>query len=258
MQPLRRRRARTLNPETPPHAKRKNSQRKADPKPATNPLASDEPEGDDEDLSALETLQPGYRLSCGGFQADIESVAFISDTKQENTRIWFLSAVGTQQSCRTIAAKMLKPMPDNAVLHPNRAATREQWPWHFTTARDPDCPSPWTFTVKRLPETRAWHLVITPLIALYNRQEPEFLLLSPTRDEPEAETLAALHYAYIDRRTREPIHRAWADWLWARALDRKEAIRLDGTGRPAWLCNPDMALLASNISEAILQGELTA
>lgn len=241
----------------PLHAE-KNSQRKAAPQPEDAQLTSGEPDAEDEDLSALEPLQPGYRLSCGGFQADIESVAFITDTKQENTRIWFLSAVGTQQSCRTIAAKMIKPTPDNAVLHPNQAAAREQWPWHFTTARDPDCPSPWTFTVKRLPETRAWHLIITPLIALYNRQEPQFLLLSPTRDEPEPATLAALHYAYIDRRTREPVHRDWADWLWARALDRKEAVRLDGAGRPAWLCNPDMDLLASGISEAILQGDLTA
>lgn len=153
---------------------------------------------------------------------------------------------------------MLKPSPSNAVLQTNRAATAEKWPWHFTVARDPDCPSPWTFTVKRLPETKAWHLVVTPVAALYNHAEPQFLLLSPSNEEPESAIMAKLHYTYLDRRTREPLHRSWTDWLWSRALERKEALILEGTGRPAWLCTPDMTLLATEISEAIAGGALTA
>ena len=153
---------------------------------------------------------------------------------------------------------MLKPSPDNAVLQPNRAATAENWPWHFSTARDPDCATPWTFTVKRLPESRAWHLVMTPTMALYNNESPKFLLLSPTLGQPPQDQLTRLHYSYLDRRTREPLHHSWHSWLWQRAIDRKENTVLEGTGRLAWLCEPDYQALAQDISDAIAAGELTA
>ena len=216
------------------------------------------PETGHGDPDGVESLQPGYRLACGGFHVDVASVALSTGAGQETTGMWFLSAVGTQQSCRTIAAKMLKATPENAVLHPNQAATKEQWPWRFNVARHPGCPPGWASQVKRLPETRAWHLVILPRIAEYNRDEPQFLMLSPTEDLPGTKTLAALHYRYVDRRTREPIHPSWAEWLWDRALRQEEAVRLDGTGHPAWLCAPDMPLLAKDISEAIAQGLLKA
>ena len=204
---------------------------------------------------ADETASAGYRISSGGFDADVESVAYIAG--EDHTSLWFLSAVGTQQSCRTIAAKMLKQNPENAVLQPNWAATKAGLKWHFNAGRAHDCPTPWTFSVKRLPESRAWHLVMTPLMALHNRQEPEFLLLAPDYGENDPERLAQFHYAYLDRRTREPLHPSWAGWLWERALRLGEALLLDGTGRRAYLCCPDYDRQSLDISRAVANRELT-
>ena len=153
---------------------------------------------------------------------------------------------------------MLKPTPENAVLHPNRAATDLKWPWHFNVGRDAECPTPWTFTVKRLPESHAWHLLLAPLLAFHNNQADQFLLLSPSIDEAPDDEMAQLHYTYVDRRTREPIHPTWAPWLWHRALALKEATILEGTGRNAWLCDPDYPRMAREISAAIVNGELSA
>ena len=93
-------------------------------------------------------LPPGYKLFAGGFEVDVESVAY--ETNDTQTHLWFLSAVGTQQSCRTIAAKMLKPNPDVAQLGPNSPEAVDDFPWHSHVVRSPDCKSKWTFTVKRL------------------------------------------------------------------------------------------------------------
>ena len=215
----------------------------------------DEQHQTQDDGSAEDSAPIGYRISSGGFDANVESVAYT--TGEDHTSIWFLSAVGTQQSCRTIAAKMLKQNPENAVLQPNRAATKAGLKWHFNAGRAHDCPTPWTFSVKRLPESRAWHLVMTPLMALHNRQEPEFLLLAPDYGENDPERLAQLHYAYLDRRTREPLHPTWASWLWQRALQRSEAVLLDGLGRRAYLCKPDHEALSLDVSIAVADRELT-
>ena len=204
---------------------------------------------------AAETLSTGYRISSGGFDADVESVAYIAG--EDHTSVWFLSAVGTQQSCRTIAARMLKANPENAVLQPNRAAAAAGLIWHFNARRAHDCVTPWTFSVKHLPQSRAWHLVMTPLMALHYRQEPDFLLLAPEYGANGQQPLARLHHLYLDRRTREPLHPSWAGWLWERALRLGEALLLDGTGRPAHLCRPDYNRQSLDISRAIADGELT-
>ena len=207
---------------------------------------------------AEEAVSIGYRISSGGFDADVESVAYVAE--EDHTSLWFLSAVGTQQSCRTIAARMLKQAPDNAVLQPNKAAATAGMTCHFNARRAHDCMTPWTFSVKRLPQSRAWHLVMTPLMALHDRQEPHFLLLlllAPDYGEDDSERLAQLHFAYLDRRTREPLHPSWADWLWERALRLGEALLLDGTGRPAYLCRPDYNRQSLDVSMAVADRELT-
>ncbi len=208
-----------------------------------------------DDGPAEETASAGYRISSGGFDADAESAAFIAG--EDHTSLWFLSAVGTQQSCRTIAAKMLKANPENAVLQPNRAATAAGLSWHFNARRAHDCITPWTFSVKRLPQSRAWHLVLTPLMALHNRQEPHFLLLAPEYGANDRQLLAKFHHLYLDRRTREPLHPAWAGWLWQRALRLGEALLLDGTGRRAYLCRPDYNRQSLDVSMAVADRELT-
>ena len=170
--------------------------------------------------------------------------------------MWFLSAIGTQQSCRTIAAKLLKAVPEAAVLQPNRAAAEAGIPWHFNMLRAPDCPSPWTFSVKRLPESHASHLLIVPQAALHDQTDPLFLLLAPDYGEPDQDRMAQLHCTYLDHRTREPIHPSWAPWLWNRALRTAETHRLAGTGRAAFLCTPDFQRLSLDISTALADGEL--
>ena len=202
-----------------------------------------------------ETASAGYRISSGGFDADAESVAYIAE--EDLTSVWFLSAVGTQQSCRTIAARMLKANPENAVLQPNRAATAAGLSWHFNARRAHGCITPWTFSVKRLPQSRAWHLVMTPLMALHNRQEPGFLLLAPEYGANGQQLLAKFHHLYLDRRTREPLHPSWAGWLWERALRLGEALLLEGTGRQAYLCRPDYNRQSLDISRAVADRQLT-
>lgn len=229
-------------PQSPPNQTSSIEARQADP-------ADDQTGGADDDGAT-----PRYRIASGGFQADVESIAFL--TKNQDTHLWFLSAVGTQQSCRTIAAKLLKQNPDNAALMPNRAAAQEDMPWHFNVRRSPECESPWTFSVKRLPASRAWHLLMLPQLALHNRQDPTFLLLSPDLKQPDEPRLAALHCDYLDQRTREPIHPSWADWIWRRALRTSEAARLPGTGRAAFLCQPDYDRLSLDISTALATGRL--
>ena len=222
-----------------------------------NPITADpalHPPDDDDD-SPDETEAPGYRIASGGFHADVDAVAFTQHGKI--TSLWFLSAIGTQQSCRTMAARMLKPYPDNAALQPNRAAIALAEPWHFNVHKAQDCPSTWTFTIKRLQDSRAWHLVITPLLALHNNPHDQFLLLSPDYGDPDPGRLSQLHYLYLDRRTREPLHPSWAPWLWNHALQTGETKLLDGYGRRAYLCAPNYDLLALEISDAIAAGDLT-
>ena len=213
------------------------------------------PQDQPEDDSPEEAPNIGYQITSGGFYAQVESIAY--ETENSTTNLWFLSAVGTQQSCRTIAAKLLKLVPDNAVLQPNRAAAEAGLPWHFNTRRANSCPTPWTFSVKQLPESRAWHLVVTPLMALHDRNEPQFLLLAPEYGTPDPETLARLHYTFIDRRTREPVHPTWAQWLWENAIHQEETRLLPGIGRRAYLCQPDYDRLSIKISTAVANGTLT-
>ena len=73
---------------------------------------------------ADETASAGYRISSGGFDADVESVAYI--TEDDRTSLWFLSAVGTQQSCKTTAAKMLKQALGISFHIQNRATCQKR------------------------------------------------------------------------------------------------------------------------------------
>lgn len=226
------------------------------PVPANIQPSSPPPPAEDEEDELEEAADRLlYRITSGGFQADVDTVAYVKTA--DLTNLWFLSAVGTHQSCRTIASRILKSKPDNAVLQPNPMAKDAGYPWHFNTSRANDYTHGWTFSTKRLPESRAYNLVVIPLIAIHNRTEPQFILLSPDRDQPDPATMAALHYRYLDSRTSEPLHPSWAPWLWERAIIRREATLLEGIGRPVFKCDPDYDDLSLSVSRAIAAGELT-
>lgn len=61
------------------------------------------------------------------------------------------------------------------------------------------------------------------------------------------------------RRTDLPLHPDWADWLWARALRRGEAVALEtyGLDGQAHRCMPVEARLRADISAAVASKELT-
>ena len=66
------------------------------------------------------------------------------------------------------------------------------------------------------------HALLVPDAALYATERQDFLLLCRTQEEAPL-----LHYRFLNRRIDLPLHPAWSNWLWERALRSGEVRVLD-------------------------------
>ena len=101
---------------------------------------------------------------------------------------------------------------------------------------------------------------------------PLFLLLVPGSKADDPTFLHHLHYAFLDRRVPWPLHPAWGAFLWQRGLSNGEIEALTVWGHTplssagtcasaplaaAYLCRPQIADLAHDLSCALARGSLS-
>lgn len=177
-----------------------------------------------------------FSLSCSGFGAHLEAFARDHDP-DGGYRLWLVSLVGGTTAVRAIWANLLQG---------ELAAIRrddEPLGWNHQLARDG---IRWHAHIAPLPAEAAAHLLLLPDRASSLGETPDFLLVPREQDD-----VATLHYRYLQRRLRLPLHPSWSDWLWRRARDYGEAVGLEGFACRAYHCQPNEALLAEDLSAAV-------
>jgi hypothetical protein len=93
--------------------------------------------------------------------------------------------------------------------------------------------------------------LLVPEAALVGADRPDFVIFPRAPEEA-----AALHYRFLNRRQDLPLHPAWADWLWERAVRHGEAAPLESRGLHAYRCTPNAQELANDLSAAVRRREL--
>ena len=183
-------------------------------------------------------------LTAGGFGASVD--AYACETGSEGNpprmRLWFLSLLGSQQAVKALWAHLVKGETVTLSTNAGRAC--------FCVLAS-DGPHGWRFFMASLPMVSGYHGVLVPDMALFAADRTDFLLLRRAGDD-----VAMLHYRFLSRRVRLPLHPSWAGWLWERALRAGEARGLESHGLEAYRCAPDDAALAADLSEAIGRGEV--
>jgi len=188
-------------------------------------------------------------IQIAGLTAVVECYAWEDDPDQRGRkRLWALGLVGTRQVLEAVWANLIQGR--EAVIAPRLAGGGR------FCALAPLGAGTWKSQAAALNEAGGAHRILRPVIAHYLDTRPDFVLL-PRRDE-EAR---ALHHRFLDRRVALPLAPAWADWLWARALDTGEARPLEchsasGVIGAAYRCEPDVAALERALSLAVRAGEL--
>ena len=191
-----------------------------------------------------------WTVSAGGYSATADAFALspLVNSYQDEQDIWFLSMVGPQTSVKAIWATLLNTPPGPAHLTPGAEglALEEGYRRCMTpqTSR-----KTWTTRIAKLANGMGYHVMTYTRLAEYNFDRGDFLLL--TQEEQEA---PGLHHRFLDRRSSLPLHRSWAEWLWARGLENGEIEPLECLGIHAWRCVPDTALLQEDLGEAVRTG----
>ena len=184
-------------------------------------------------------------LTIAGFRASVDAYALERPPQAGESLLWFVSLLGPQQSVKALWARLLKGELATLSLE---AFGRT----HFCRLA-PEGPKAWRFVGAGLPAASGYQGVLLPEAARYAAERPDFLLLP--REERDA---AALHYRFLNRRVDLPLLPAWADWLWARATRRHEAVPLVSYGLAAFRCRPDPDALAADLGAAVRRGVLRA
>lgn len=171
-------------------------------------------------------------IRAAGFGAAVDAYA------ADESELWFLSLLGNRDSIRALWARLVKG--EMAYLGADQydgggpcwlaSAARGQFRLHIT----------------RLPATGAHHALLVPDAALYATEQQDFVLLCRTEEEAPL-----LHYRFLNRRLDLPLHPAWGEWLWERALRSGEAQALDALDVHAYRCAPDAAELQDALGRAI-------
>lgn len=182
-------------------------------------------------------------LSIAGFRASVDAYALERPPQAEDASLWCVSLLGPQQAVKALWAGLLKG--ELATL--SLAAFGRT---HFCRLA-PEGPGAWRFFGASLPAVSGYQGVLVPEAARYAADRPDFLLLP--REERDA---ATLHYRFLNRRLDLPLLPAWADWLWARAQRRREAVALVSYGLAAYRCRPDPGALAADLGDALRRGRL--
>lgn len=184
-------------------------------------------------------------LEAGGFRASADAFALQEPPEGGVYQqwLWCVSLLGPQQAVKALWARLLKG--ELATL--SREAMR-----HPAFCRlAPEGPKSWRFYTASLPGAGGYQGVLVPEVALFTSEREDFLLLAR-----RAEELPALHCRFLNRRLDLPLHPAWRDWLWTRALRTGEASALAAVGLLAYRCLPDPAALASEVGDALRRGLL--
>lgn len=200
-------------------------------------------------------------LQAGGFGSTVEAYAIEDDPVQTGqARLWLVSLLASRQAVEAIWAALVTgktALLSAGALGPARPC-----------ALAPEGPRGWPSPIVKLRESALAHCLIHPRSAHYAHDRAEFLLV-PQLDPRGAQTstdpltaarawaaVAAQHFRFLNRRIDTPLHPAWADWLWQRAVDRGEAIELDSYGLAAYRCAPDTVALTTDVQAGIRCGEL--
>ncbi len=200
-------------------------------------------------LAADAAINPDdlYTISAGGFSATAD--AFARDPDSEG--LWFLSMVGAQSALKAIWAALLKRPPESAHLLAGADGLALSGGFHRCEI-PPETVGTWTTKIVRLPVSGGYHAMVYTRLAEYAFERDAFLLLAPGEDEAPA-----LHHRFLDRRSPLPLHRSWAQWLWARGLASGEISPLQSAGVTAWRCTPDAEALRDDLAAAVAAGTLT-
>ena len=184
-------------------------------------------------------------LQAAGFSASVDAFAWERDPEPSarQMRIWFVSLLGPRQAVKALWARLIKG--ELATLSFEDLETAR------FCALAPEGPRGWRFFTASLPAVAGYHGVLVPELAFYGTERSEFLLLSRRPEET-----APLHYRFVNRRHDLPLHPAWADWLWQRALQTGEAVRLEARGLDAYRCTPNAEALAEDLTTAVRRGVL--
>ena len=158
-----------------------------------------------------------WTVSAGGYSATADAFALspLVHSYQDEQDIWFLSMVGPQTSVKAIWATLLNTPPGPAHLTPGAEglALEEGYRRCMTphTSR-----KTWTTRSTKLANGMGYHLMTYTRMAEYNFDREDFLLIA--QEEQEA---PGLHHRFLDRRSSLPLHRSWAEWLWARGAGER-------------------------------------
>ena len=182
-------------------------------------------------------------LTIAGFRASVDAYALECLDRSDEAWLWFVSLLGPQQSVKALWARLLKG--ERATLH-LAACGRTRF-----CRLAPEGPKGWRFYSASLPAVSGYQGVLAPEAARATAERPDFLLLPRS----EADT-AVLHQRFLNRRVDLPLLPAWADWLWARAQKRQEAVPLVSYGLAAYHCRPDPDRLAADLGQAVRRGSL--
>ena len=201
------------------------------------------------------------RIQVGGFGATVEAYALEDDPGvRGQARLWLVSLLASRQAVEAIWAALITGK--TALL-----SARGIGPARPCTLAS-EGPRGWPSPIVKLHESTLAHCLIHPRSAHYAHDRADFLLI-PRLDPRGAEAasdplvatqaqaaLAAQHFRFLNRRVDTPLHPAWAAWLWARAVDRGEAVELDSYGLAAYRCMPDVAALTAAVQAGVRAGEL--
>ena len=171
-------------------------------------------------------------IRAAGFGAAVDAYA------ADESELWFLSLLGNRDSIRALWARLVKGETSSLAADQFAGGVPR---WLAGTVRG-QC----RLHIARLPTSGAHHALLVPDAALYATERQDFLLLCRT-----AEEAPLLHYRFLNRRIDVPLHPAWSDWLWERALRSGEARELDALGVHAYRCTPDLAELQLALGRAI-------
>lgn len=172
-------------------------------------------------------------IRAAGFGAAVDAYA------ADESELWFLSLLGNRDSIRALWARLVKgEVAYLAADHFSGGLPR----WLAGSVRG-QC----RLHLARLPASGAHHALLVPDAALCANERQDFLLLCRTEDEA-----LLLHHRFLNRRLDLPLHPAWSEWLWERALLRTgEARALDALGVEAYRCAPDPIELRQALGRAI-------
>ncbi len=201
------------------------------------------------------------RLQADGFGATVEAYALEDDPGvRGQARLWLVSLLASRQAVEAIWATLITgktALLSARGIGPARPCTLAH-----------EGPRGWPSPIVKLHESTLAHCLIHPRSAHYAHDRADFLLV-PRLDPRGAEAasdplvatqaraaLAAQHFRFLNRRVDTPLHPAWAAWLWARAVDRGEAVELDSYGLVAYRCIPDVAALTAAVQAGVRAGAL--